>query len=173
MSKVRRDIMLIVVGGSVVALDQVTKIWVQLHMKLHASKSIIPDVLDLNYIRNPGAAFGILSGSHSFFRLPFLVGISILAIGIILYLFHKMDESEILVPVSLSLVLGGAIGNLIDRIRFGEVIDFISFHYKGFAWPCFNVADIAITTGVFLLTLRMLFLNKGSKEKQEGILPPP
>ena len=71
-----------------------------------------------------------------------------------------MEESEVVVPVALSMVLGGAVGNLIDRIRLGEVIDFIYFHYQRFAWPAFNVADIAITAGVLLLILRMFFLEK-------------
>ncbi len=160
MNLYRRYLLLFLVGGVVVALDQVTKVWVDHSMRLYGTKPIISGFLDFHYIRNSGAAFGFLSGSQSQFRIPFFVGISILAIGIILYLFHKMEESEIVVPVALSLVLGGAVGNLIDRVRLGEVIDFIYFHYMRFAWPAFNVADIAITVGVFLLILRMFFLEK-------------
>ena len=164
-----RYIILFLMGGSVIVLDQLTKIWIDHSMRLYAKKVIIPGVLDLFYIRNTGAAFGFLSGSHSAFRIPFFVGISVIAIAIILYLFYKMDESEFMVPIALSLVLGGAIGNLIDRIRLGEVIDFMYFHYKSFAWPAFNVADIAITLGVFLLILRMFFLEK----KHEPEIPSP
>jgi signal peptidase II len=167
MSLYRRYLLLFLVGGVIVALDQVTKIWIAQNMRLYATDPVLPGFLELHYIRNAGSAFGFLSGSQSPFRIPFFIGVSILAIGIILYLFHKMEESEYVVPVALSLVLGGAVGNLIDRIRLGEVIDFIYFHYKRFAWPAFNVADIAITVGVFLLILRMFFLDRKSSTEKE------
>jgi len=169
MTLYRRYILLFLVGSVVVALDQITKIWIAQNMRLYATEPILPGFLELHYIRNPGAAFGFLSGSPSPYRIPFFVGVSILAIGIILYLFHKMEESEFVVPVALSLVLGGAVGNLIDRIRLGEVIDFIYFHYQRFAWPAFNVADISITVGVFLLVLRMFFQDRKSFLEKEAI----
>ena len=156
----RRYMLLFTVGGGVILLDQVTKILVDNSMRLYSRESIIPGILDLYYIRNTGAAFGFLAGSQSALRIPFFIGVSVIAIGIIFYLFHKMGENELMVPLSLSLVLGGAIGNLADRIRLGEVIDFIFFHYKRFAWPAFNVADIAITVGVFLLIIWMFFFEK-------------
>ncbi len=167
MSLYRRYIMLLLSMGILVALDQVTKIWIDQNMRLYESRPILEGFLDLHYIRNPGAAFGLLSRSDSPFRIPFFVGVSFLAIGVILYLFHKVEPSEVLVPVALSLVLGGAVGNLIDRVRLGEVIDFIYFHYRRFAWPAFNVADIAITVGVFLLILRMFFLEKKAPAEDE------
>jgi len=162
MSTYRRYIMLFLVGGGTVALDQITKIWIDHNMRLYATQPILQGILDLHYIRNAGSAFGFLSGSASPLRIPFFVGISLLAIGIILYLFHRLEDSEVAVPLALSLVLGGAVGNLIDRVRLGEVIDFIYFHYRRFAWPAFNVADIAITAGVILLIIRMFFLEKRS-----------
>jgi len=155
--------LLLVLGGGVLLLDQVTKILVDQGMRLYATRPLIPGILDLHYIRNTGAAFGFLSGSHSAFRIPFFVVISLVAIGIILYLFRKLEESERLVPFALSLVLGGAVGNLVDRVRLGEVIDFIYIHYGRFAWPAFNVADIAITAGVILLIVRMFVLDRRSK----------
>lgn len=161
----RRYNLLIGVGGLVVLLDQITKIWVHKTLRLYETKAIVPGFLDLHYIRNTGAAFGFLSGSHAGFRIPFFIAVSFVAIGIILYLFHKLEESELIMPLALSLVLGGAIGNLVDRIREGEVIDFISVHYKAFHWPSFNVADIAITAGVGLLVLRIFLFDKGSKEE--------
>ena len=168
MNKWRRYILLVVVVGSVVALDQETKHWIDGNMKLYEMDEVIPGFLDLHYIRNKGAAFGFLDEKHASFRLPFFYGVSFVAIGIILYLFHKMDDSEYLVPVALSLVLGGAVGNLIDRIRLGEVIDFIYFHYhRSFYWPAFNVADIAITVGVFLLIVRMFFFERKDQPEQE------
>jgi len=153
-------------GGGVLLLDQVTKILVDQSMRIYDTHTLIPGLLDLYYIRNPGAAFGLLSNSHSALRVPFFVVVSALAIGFILYLFRKLEESERLVPFALSLVLGGAVGNLVDRIRLGEVIDFVHIHYRRFSWPAFNVADIAITGGVILLMVRMFFLDR--KEKRAG-----
>ena len=156
----RRYNMLLGVGSLVVLIDQITKIWIDKTMNLYESTPIVPGLLDLHYIRNTGAAFGFLSGSHAGFRIPFFLLVSSVAIGIILFLFHKLEDSEVVMPLALSLVLGGAIGNLIDRIRLGEVIDFILFHYKAFQWPAFNVADIGITIGVTLLVLKIFLLEK-------------
>lgn len=146
-------------------LDQITKIWVDRTLGIYESKTIIPGFLDLHYVRNTGAAFGFLSGSHAGFRIPFFILVSAVAIGIILFLFYKLEDSEVMMPLALSLVLGGAIGNLVDRIRLGEVIDFILVHYKAFRWPTFNVADIAITVGVSLLVLRIFLLERGQPEE--------
>ncbi len=148
------------IGGGTLLLDQLTKVWIQNSFRLYEMKAIIPGFFDFYYVFNTGAAFGILSKTSPAFRIPFFIGISILAIGIILYLFHKQEESEIMAPLALSLVLGGALGNLIDRIRLGKVVDFLLVHYKDFRWPAFNVADIAITVGVALLILRMFFFTE-------------
>lgn len=156
----RRYNLLLGVGGLVVLVDQITKLRVHETMRIYESRPVVPGLLDLHYIRNTGAAFGFLSGSHAGFRIPFFLLVSTVAIGIILFLFSKLEESEVIMPLALSLVLGGAVGNLVDRIRLGEVIDFISIHYKGFNWPAFNVADSAITIGVSLLVLRIFFLEK-------------
>jgi signal peptidase II len=149
----------------VVLLDQITKIWVDKTMRIYDSKPIIAGFLDLHYIRNTGAAFGFLSGSYAGFRIPFFIAVSAVAIGVILFLFHKLEDSEVLMPLALSLVLGGAVGNLVDRIRLGEVIDFILLHYKAFRWPAFNIADIAITVGVCLLMIRIFVLENRQTEK--------
>jgi signal peptidase II len=159
----RRYTLLLGLGGTVTLLDQATKIWVDKTLRIYETYPILPGLLDLHYIRNTGAAFGFLSGSHAGFRIPFFVLVSVVAVGIILFLFHKLEDSEIMMPFALSLVLAGAIGNLLDRIRLGEVIDFILIHYKGFHWPAFNVADIAITVGVSILVLRIFLLDSKRK----------
>jgi len=156
----RRYSLLLGVGSLVVLIDQITKIWVDRTMQYGESRPILDGFLDLHYIRNAGAAFGFLSGSHSDFRIPFFILVSSIAIGIILFLFYKLEDHEVMMPLALSLVLGGAIGNLIDRIRLGEVIDFILVHYKAFLWPAFNVADIGISVGVGLLVLRIFIFEK-------------
>jgi len=152
--------LLALVAGGVVALDQASKFWVDTHMRLYETKALIPGFFDLHYIRNTGAAFGLLSRTDADLRVPFFIVVSVVASAIILFLFHRLRDADKVLPFALSLVLGGAIGNLIDRIRLGEVIDFFYIHYKGFHWPAFNVADTAITVGVFLLILRMVFLEK-------------
>jgi signal peptidase II len=156
----RRYSILVIFAGILLIIDQWTKIWIHTTFQLGEVRPIIPGFLDLHYIRNTGAAFGFLSGTHSSFRIPFFIGISLVAIGIILFLFRKLEDSMTLIPLSLSLVLGGALGNLIDRIRLGEVIDFILVHYRWFHWPAFNVADIAITSGVILLMYQIISPRK-------------
>ena len=159
--------LLLGVGSLVVLIDQITKIWVDKTMRVYESTPIVSGLLDLHYIRNTGAAFGFLSGSHAGFRIPFFILVSAVAIGIILFLFYKLEDSEVMMPLALSLVLGGAIGNLIDRIRLGEVIDFLLFHYKAFQWPAFNVADIGITVGVTLLVLKIFLFERRQPAKSD------
>ena len=156
----RKYFLLGVIVGGLVLVDQWTKAWIDTNMRLYETRPILPGLFELQYVRNTGAAFGFLSGSHADFRIPFFIGISVVAIGVILYLFSKLEGSEWMAAVSLSLILGGAVGNLIDRIRLGEVIDFLLLHYRKFQWPAFNVADMAITAGVFLLLFRMVLMER-------------
>jgi signal peptidase II len=142
--------------GAVLVLDQVTKGMVDRWMSLHQSIEIIPNFAHLTYIRNTGAAFGFLAGSPSQWRIVFFVFISVVAIGCIIYLLKNLTPNETTTKVSLSLILSGALGNLIDRIRLGEVIDFIDLHWYRLHWPAFNVADSAITMGMLLLLVQML-----------------
>jgi signal peptidase II len=125
--------------------DQVTKFIVDQKMPLHHSIPVIDNLFSLTYIRNTGAAFGIFSGSAAAFRLPFLILFSTIATGLI---------------TALAFILGGAIGNLIDRIAYGEVIDFLDFYWSRFHWPAFNLADSFITVGV-LITVYYLIKAKG------------
>jgi len=162
----RRSALLGLLTGLVVLLDQCTKLWVHSNFRLGEQRTVIPGFLDLHYIRNTGAAFGFLSGTHASFRIPFFVLVSVAAIGIILYLAKKMEDTGGMSSLSLSLVLGGAIGNLVDRIRLGEVIDFVSVHYRWFRWPAFNVADSAITVGVILLVYRIVFPRRSLESRQ-------
>ena len=117
-------------------------------MPLHHSIPIIDGFFSLTYIRNTGAAFGIFSGSHEVFRRPFLIGVSILAIGFILVMLKRLRDGEKGLATALAFILGGAIGNLIDRIVYGEVIDFLDVYWAHYHWPAFNVADSFITIGV-------------------------
>jgi signal peptidase II len=149
-----------IVSGAVLVLDQVTKFWVHQKMALYQSVKIIPHFVDLTYLRNTGAAFGFLAGDRSALRTIFFTIISAVAIGCISYLLKGLRPQQKTLIVSLSLILGGALGNLIDRLRMSEVIDFIDVHWYQYHWPAFNIADSAITIGVALLLIEMY--RKGS-----------
>jgi signal peptidase II len=134
--------------GFIVLADQLTKYIVDRTMPLHYSIPIIENFFSLTYIRNTGAAFGIFSGSHEAFRLPFLIIVSLIAIGFIFTMLKRLRESETGLTIALAFILGGAIGNLIDRVIYGEVIDFLGVYWSNYHWPAFNLADSFITVGV-------------------------
>ncbi|MBI4208827.1 MAG: signal peptidase II [Deltaproteobacteria bacterium] len=149
-----RPIKILALGApSIVLLDQITKILVEKGMRLGEISVAIDGILNLAYVRNAGAAFGLFSSIPSSIRSPLFVTISLIAIGIIFFILRKIPSQKIMLPVGLTSILGGAIGNLLDRIRLGYVIDFIDVHWKHIHWPAFNVADIAITVGVALILI--------------------
>jgi len=132
-------------------LDQLTKIYIDSNFALYESLTVIENFFNITYVRNPGAAFGILSDSAV--RIPFFISVSVIAgIGILWYL-RKVDSSDHWQHFALGLIFSGAGGNLIDRVRLGEVIDFLDAHWYGAHWPAFNVADSAICVGVALMFL--------------------
>ncbi len=137
------------------ALDQATKSYILHTMRLHESITIIQGYFSLTYIRNPGAAFGILSTSSSAFRLVFFFVTSVFALGLLGTIFYRLHPQDVWEQVTVSSIFGGAIGNLLDRVQYGEVIDFLDFSIKEYHWPAFNVADSAISVGV--ISLLVLF----------------
>jgi signal peptidase II len=143
----------------VVILDQITKEIIDRSLELSQYITIIPNFVDIHYIRNTGAAFGIMSRLPDGARLPFLVGVSIVAMALIFYLFVKAESDRKRYIFSLSLIFAGALGNLIDRIWLGEVRDFIDLHIYNLHWPIFNVADSAITIGIVLLGYELLIVE--------------
>ena len=144
----------------IVLLDQLSKFIVDRTMPLHHSIPVIENLFNLTYIRNTGAAFGILAESAASFRLPFLVLFSLLAIGLIGMMLRRLPEGEKGLITALTFILGGAIGNLIDRVVYGEVIDFLDFYWRQFHWPAFNFADSFISVGV-MITFYYLVRSKG------------
>ena len=130
-------------------------------MPLNHSIPVIDGLFNLTYIRNTGAAFGILAGSAAAFRLPFLLLFSLLAIGFIFMMLRRLPDREIGLITALSFILGGAVGNLIDRVLYGEVIDFLDFYWSTYHWPAFNLADSFITVGVGI-TMYYLIQAKGA-----------
>ena len=161
----KKNIIFSVTLGIVLLLDQITKMYVSSIMFLHDSSPVIDGFFSITYVRNPGAAFGFLADSSSSFRSVFFVAIAIIAILLILFLIMKAKDEELLFTLSLSLILGGAVGNLIDRVRFGEVIDFLDFYLASYHWPAFNVADTAISCGAVLLVFGMI------KKKEKVRIP--
>jgi len=154
----------------IVLLDQLSKFIVDRAMPLNHSIPVIENLFSLTYIRNTGAAFGILAGSHAAFRLPFLVLFSLVAIGFVVVMLRRLPASERGLTVALTFILGGAGGNMIKRLLYGEVIDFLDFYWSRYHWPAFNFADSFITTGV-MVTLYYLVRAKGedpfSRPKKE------
>lgn len=155
-----RHMLLAMVTGSVIVLDQVTKLHIMQTMRLHESIPIVPNLFSLTYIRNPGAAFGLLAGSSNAFRMVFFGLTSIFALVLLGTILFRMPERDWLGRLSVAGILGGAVGNLIDRLRYGEVIDFLDVYVENYHWPAFNVADSAITIGVIFLIIHFAFEKK-------------
>jgi len=153
------------ITASVIALDQLTKYLVVRRFRLHESVRIIPGFFDLTYVRNPGAAFGFLAGAPGMWRSIFFITVSIVALAVILFLVRQAHDRLSL--IAFSLIGGGAVGNLVDRVRFGEVVDFIDWYYRTYHWPTFNIADSAISLGVGLMAIDMLFSKKQEEQKTE------
>ncbi|MFC1655078.1 signal peptidase II [Myxococcota bacterium] len=132
--------------------------------------TVIDGFFHLKYAENAGAAWGLLRNASPTFRIPFFIIVSLLAIGLIIWFFRRIELHKKLLPLAVSLVLGGALGNLVDRVRMGKVVDFIDWFITIGGdekhWPTFNVADAAITVGVVLLILEMFIGFK--KEPAEG-----
>jgi signal peptidase II len=145
----------IVAATVVLVLDQITKAIVAQTMTLYQSIPLLP-FFSLTYVRNTGAAFGLLGGLPSMLRLPLFLGTTLLAIWALVSHLRQVRAHEMWLAVALGGILGGAAGNLVCRLRFGEVVDFLHLHYGSFDWPMFNVADSAITVGVALVLLHSL-----------------
>ena len=153
----------LLLSALVVLVDQLTKAYISRHYGEFEFTTLLP-VLDIPRMHNVGAAFSFLADASGWQRWLFIalaVGVSI---AIVVWLF-RMPRSKVLLAAGLSLVLGGAIGNVIDRIRLGYVVDFIHFHWDRAYFPAFNVADSAITVGAAFLLLDALFEPKGAKVK--------
>jgi len=146
--------------AAIVILDQLTKAIVDRTMALYQSIPIVDGWFNLTYVRNTGAAFGIFAGSAEIFRRPFLILISILASGFIITLLKRLAEGERGLIAALTFILGGAVGNLIDRVFYGEVIDFLDVYWRNYHWPAFNIADSFISIGV-AIALFCLYKHKG------------
>ena len=150
---------------AVLVLDQMTKYWIATRFPLHETQPLISGFFNLVHVRNRGMAFGIMNRPGADWGFILLLAATLGAVALLLFWFYRLNPEERHMPYPLSLVLGGAIGNLLDRIRIGEVIDFLDFYLGPYHWPAFNVADSAITVGTIWLAASLLF-HPGSKEKK-------
>jgi signal peptidase II len=140
----------------VVALDQLVKFFVDKAMAPHDTRVIVEGFARLTYVRNRGAAFGILSDADLPYQSVLFTVVSLAALSLIALYAWKLPAPSRLPRVALAFIVGGAIGNLVDRVRLGYVIDFVDVYWGTYHWPAFNVADSAITCGVILLLLDIL-----------------
>jgi signal peptidase II len=140
----------------VLALDQISKYLIKQLLPLNHSVVVVKDILNLVHIQNPGIIFGIFSQTTYELRTYLLIAVSLVAITFLFFFLRSLKETDFLLTATLSLVLGGAIGNLVDRLVLGKVIDFIDFHWRTYHWPAFNLADSAITVGMVILVIHVL-----------------
>lgn len=146
-----------------VGLDQVTKAWVSQSLALGQRVSVLP-VFDLIYMHNRGAAFSFLAGASGWQRW-FLSAIAVVASVVLTVWLWRLQAGEKRMALTLALLLGGALGNLIDRLRFGYVEDFILLHWRGATFPAFNLADMAITAGAVLLIADALITTRHTSNR--------
>lgn len=149
-----------------VALDQFTKVWVMKSFQLYESLEVIPAFFSLTYLTNKGAAFGFLAGVTSEWRHYFFLILACVALVLIAVAWLRMRNDHRFYGPALALIAGGAIGNVIDRVRLGAVVDFLDFYVAGHHWPAFNVADSAIFVGVALFLLANFLEERQKKQIQ-------
>lgn len=147
----------------VLLLDQITKFLVLRMIQIGEVIPVIPGYFDLVHVRNRGAAFGILHDLGDAIRTPFFYIVTLVAISVLFYVFYTLEARKHFFAYPLSLIVGGVLGNVIDRLRFGNVVDFISLHIHDkilwgiqLEWPAFNVADSAITVSMVLIFAKMI-----------------
>jgi signal peptidase II len=142
--------------------DQWSKAWIVSRFGLYEARAVLADYFHIVHVRNRGVAFGFLSSLDHSWVNPMLILVTVLAMAAVLAYLHYLPGRGT-APCGLGLILGGAVGNLIDRARLGYVVDFLDVHWRHHHWPAFNLADIGISVGIFLLILDMLFWSKESE----------
>jgi signal peptidase II len=144
----------------VLALDQVTKLLIVRNIPLHHTVTIIPGFFSLSHVLNPGAAFSLFADASSTYAPKALIAFSSIVLVGIIFVLARATQGFTLTNLALSFIMGGAMGNLLDRLRLGSVIDFLMFKFGTYYWPDFNVADSAIVVGSLLLVAELFFFHK-------------
>ncbi len=145
------------VAGLIVIVDQITKALIVKSMPLYHSVPVIPGFFNITHIQNPGGAFGFLANQSSSLRTIVFLLISSLAVGLIFWFYKNTPKTHPWLANAFAMIFGGAIGNLIDRIRFRKVVDFLDIYLGDLHWPAFNIADSAISIGIAIFIFHLLF----------------
>ena len=153
----KKYLIFFLIAAAVVLADQLTKGLVAQKFLLHENLEVIPGFFNLTYIRNTGGAFGLLAGGVSGLRTLLFLAVSLAALGIIFYLYTRIPPGKKWLDTGLAMTFGGALGNFVDRVHFGQVVDFLDFHVGSLHWPAFNVADSAISLGIGIFCFYVLF----------------
>ena len=148
-----------VIASAIFVADQVTKAAVEGSIPEHTTVTVVPHFLNLVYTKNAGAAFGLFSESPSAWRTVLLIVVSSLLLAMVIGVVWRSQQLRQVAGVGLALILGGALSNLFDRIRFGRVVDFVDVYYRGYHWYTFNLADASIVVGAGFLVFELLFLD--------------
>ena len=151
----------------VVVCDQLSKVWILQNFELYESTVIIPDLFNLTFLRNTGAAFGMFAGQAAWWRQLFFIGVAGIALVVVLVMQRRLGRQNSLYTISLGFIGGGAIGNLIDRVLYGSVVDFLDVYIGSHHWPAFNVADSAITVGVCIFLFTQFSEDRQAKREQK------
>lgn len=150
-------IRLFIVGGLVILADQITKLFILKTFLVGEIISVIPGFFNITHVHNPGGAFGLFADQSQMVRVIVFLVISTIAVGFILWMYRSIPKTHPMLANALALIFGGAVGNLIDRIRMGKVVDFLDCYIGQMHWPAFNVADSAICIGVGIFIFHILF----------------
>lgn len=150
------------VATTILVADQLSKWYIRETIPLYQQLTVIEGFFHITHVFNTGGAFSLFAGAHDAVRLPFFVGASVVALGALIYFLRQVHEDQRLLQFALASVLGGAFGNLTDRVAFGKVTDFILVHWHQYYWPAFNVADSFISIGVTLLLLQSLWTPRAA-----------
>ena len=159
-----RFVMLIIL---VIVLDQLSKLWIAGNFSLYESLPVLSGFFSLTYLTNTGAAFGLLAGHPTWWRQAFFISVALVAFVVIVFMYRRLRNDSTWYEVALAFIAGGAIGNLIDRVRLGSVIDFLDVYIGTRHWPAFNVADSAITVGVTIFLVMNIFFDDKRVEKSK------
>ena len=154
---IAKVVKLMMVSGTIIVADQISKMIILRSIPLYETIPVIPGFFNMTHIHNPGGAFGFMAGQGPEVRSLLFLAMSSLAAVVIVYFYLRTPAVYSWLSTALLLIFGGAIGNMIDRLRFGEVVDFLDFYAGGYHWPAFNVADSGITVGMAILVYHLLF----------------
>jgi signal peptidase II len=167
MSKNSARSLYLLIALVVVLLDRWTKHLVAQHISLYSHIQVIPGFLRLTHTENTGAAFSLFADSTAPWKTWLLIAFSVVALLVVSVLLWKNQHAHIITGIGLSLIMGGALGNLWDRVAWGRVVDFLLVYFRRYQWPVFNLADSAIVVGAGLLVLEILFAKSHGREDSQ------